>query len=417
MPLRSSFVIIACCVLGFVLTPSSKLWAKPSSCEECHVKLTPKQVQDFNRGTMAETMTCAGCHGDAHQSADDVDKALLPTVATCQECHEEQVAQHQSGKHAMGLLSVEAMPYTHGQPVAFTEGRKGCGGCHPQGVVDQKARQTKARKHYKYGMDCQTCHTRHMFSKAEAAQPEACMTCHMGFDHAQWEMYSSSKHGVIYMINRVVDPKNANRAPTCQVCHMPGGDHRVFSAWGFLAVRLPEQDEEWMGYRATILKALGVLDPSGKPTGRLDAVKAAKMARLTGEEFKAERQRYTATCEQCHSKTFVEQNFANADQMVKEADKLMAQAIEVVADLYKTGVIKPQKDQATYPDLLAFYNVNTKVEQVLYEMFMDHRMKTFQGAFHNSPDYVTWYGFAKMNKDLTEIRELAKQMKAGSGKK
>ena len=29
-----------------------------------------------------------------------------------------------------------------------------------------------------------------------------------------------------------------------------------------------------MGYRATILKGLGVLDPNGKPTARLDLVKA-----------------------------------------------------------------------------------------------------------------------------------------------
>ena len=87
-------------------------------------------------------------------------------------------------------------------------------------------------------MDRQNCHTRHAFSKKEAAEPEACKICHMGFGHAQ-----------------------------CA----PEGDHRVFSAWGFLAVRLPEADEEWMGYRTTILKGLGVLDPQGKPSPRLES--------------------------------------------------------------------------------------------------------------------------------------------------
>ena len=43
---------------------------------------------------------------------------------------------------------------------------------------------------------CDACHTRHTFSKKEAQQPQACQTCHMGFDHPQWEMYSASKHGV-----------------------------------------------------------------------------------------------------------------------------------------------------------------------------------------------------------------------------
>jgi len=55
--------------------------------------------------------------------------------------------------------------------------------------------------------------------------------------------------------------------------------------------------------------------------------------------------------------------------------------------------------------------VETHIELVLYEMFMDHRMKTFQGSFHFNPDYATWYGYAKMKKDLVEIRELDGQMR------
>jgi len=40
-------------------------------------------------------------------------------------------------------------------------------------------------------------------------------------------------------------------------------------------------------------------------------------------------------------------------------------------------------------------------------------MKTFQGAFHLNYDYSTWYGYAKLKKDLTEIKELAAEMRAG----
>ena len=54
------------------------------------------------------------------------------------------------------------------------------------GLKNRKARESEGRKYYRFGMDCQNCHTRHAFSKAEASEPEACMTCHMGFDHAQW---------------------------------------------------------------------------------------------------------------------------------------------------------------------------------------------------------------------------------------
>ena len=43
---------------------------------------------------------------------------------------------------------------------------------------------------------------------------------------------------------------------------------------------MPE-DKQWTADSATILQALGVLDPAGKPTALLDTVKAADVARLT----------------------------------------------------------------------------------------------------------------------------------------
>ena len=385
--------------------------AKPSECEECHAGISPAMVTDFNRGKMAETLTCASCHGSKHNSEENVDQAVLPTISTCKRCHAKQAGQYLDGKHALGKIALDAMPRTHQQPKAFIEGQKGCGGCHTLGLAEAKNRETESRKYYKYGMDCQNCHTRHAFSKAEALEPESCMTCHMGFDHPQWEMWSGSKHGVTYLMNRIIDPKNKDRAPRCQTCHMAGGDHRVMTAWGFLAVRLPEDDPEWMKDRVTILKGLGVLDPEGNPTGRLDVVKAGKVARLSREEFDAERAKFVAICQDCHSPGFVAENFKNADQMVRETDKIFAEAIEIVADLYKKGIIKQKPGQPfAYPDLLTFYDVDTKIEQTLYEMFMDHRMKAFQAGFHMNPDYATWYGFAKMQKDLVEIREEAASM-------
>jgi len=44
-------------------------------------------------------------------------------------------------------------------------------------------------------------------------------------------------------------------------------------------------------------------------------------------------------------------------------------------------------------------------------MFLEHRMRTFQGAFHASPDYVTWYGWSEMQRDLTEIRAMAEELR------
>ncbi len=83
-----------------------------------------------------------------------------------------------------------------------------------------------------------------------------------------------------------------------------------------MALRLPEPDAEWMGYRATILKGLQVLDPDGKPTPRLDVVKAGKVARLSAEEWQAERDRMLRTCTRCHGSQFARVNLENADAMI-----------------------------------------------------------------------------------------------------
>jgi hypothetical protein len=398
-------IVLLAALVAVALAPAMVL-AKTSECEDCHAKITPKLVEDFNRGKMAESLTCKACHGSSHKGMDDVDKAKLPTIATCQPCHADQADQYLQGKHAKGLLAIDALPFTHGQPQPYVAGQKGCGGCHTLGLVDAKARETEGRKYYKYGMDCQNCHTRHAFSVKEAREPEACMTCHMGFDHPQWEMWSSSKHGVAYLLDR-----ETHRGPKCQDCHMPGGDHRVRTAVGFLGLDLTTQDPEMQQYQAVILKGLGVLDEQGQFTPLLDVVKAGDMVRLDKADFDAERKRITDQCRQCHGGSFVEANMKNADLMLKEVNRVFAEAIEVVADLRRDGIIEVKEGEGVYPQLLQFYEVDTKVEQVLYEMFMDHRMKAFQATYHMNPDYATWYGYAKMKKDLVEIKELAQQMR------
>ena len=187
----------------------------------------------------------------------------------------------------------------------------------------------------------------------------------------------------------------------------------MMTAWGFLALRLPEKDAEWMGYRVSILKGLGVLDKDGKPTGRLEVVKAANMVRLTEESFNAEREAMVKVCQQCHSATYVKKNFENADQMIKASDEIFAEAIELVAKLYQDGILKSKTNMATfpYPDLLTFYEVDTHLEVLLYEMFMDYRQKSFQASFHFMPDYTTWYGLAKLKKTIVEMREIDKHMR------
>lgn len=384
-----------------------------SECVECHTKVTPKIVNDWKLSKHSqEEVDCSDCHGDRHMSKEDINLAEIPTPETCAGCHEERVEQYKAGKHAFAWAAMKAMPTIHWQPMALIEGKKGCGGCHKIGLKSKEEIANLKKQGLGYGIaSCDACHTRHLFSVEEARQPQACQTCHMGFDHPQWEMYSSSKHGVRYLLKQQgILPEDA-AAPTCQTCHMQDGNHEVRTGWGFLAVRLPlPEDPQWKEDRITILKALGVLDPDGNPTERLEVVKAAQVARLTAEEFNKEREKMLNTCSQCHSRKFAANELTKADSIIKRADRLMAEAINIVASLYKDGILKkPESYKYPFPDLLTFHDAPTPIEQKLFIMFLKHRMRTFQGAFHMNPDYTFWYGWSELVQDLSEIKELAAQ--------
>jgi hypothetical protein len=384
-------------------------------CLTCHKKVTPNIVSDWQISLHSQNdVDCSTCHGDLHKTAEDFAKAAIPTPDTCAVCHEEKVAQFKKGKHALAWAAMKAMPTIHWQPMAMIDGMKGCGACHKLGLKTAAESKSLSDQGVGFGRaSCDACHTRHIFSKKEAQQPQACQTCHMGFDHPQWEMYSASKHGVRAMLKQSQILPEGVAAPTCQTCHMQEGDHEVMTGWGFLAVRLPlPADKAWAADQATILQGLGVLDPKGNPTARLDAVKGAAMARLTQEDWQKQRDKMLKTCNGCHSINFAKAELEKGDQMIKAADALMAEAIRIVAGLYKDGLLaKPKSYAYAFPDLLTFHDAPTAIEQTLFVMFLEHRMRTFQGTFHANPDYALWYGWSEMRRDLTEIKRGAEELR------
>ena len=384
-------------------------------CVECHKKTTPNIVSDWQVSKHSQNdVGCSVCHGEEHKSADDYDVARIPTPDTCAQCHEGKVDQFKKGKHSLAWAAMKAMPMAHAQPVALMEGMKGCGGCHKIGLKTEAEVRDLQKAGAGFGRaSCDACHTRHIFSVAEARQPQACQTCHMGFDHPQWEMYSASKHGVRFLLKQNKTLPETAAAPSCQMCHMQAGSHEVRTAWGFLAVRLPmPEDKQWAADRATILQGLGVLDPSGNPTGRLDVVKAADVARLTQESWQKERNEMIGVCNRCHSVNFARAELAKGDDMIREVDHLMAEAIRVVAALYKDGILaKPASYAHPFPDLLTFHDGPTEIEQELFVMFLEHRMRSFQGTFHANPDYALWYGWSEMRRSLKRIETMAAEIR------
>ena len=402
-------------VLSFLVTLFVVLPAVAQDCASCHEKVTPSIVSDWRLSKHSQSgIDCSVCHGDQHTSAEDVAQVQIPTPETCAPCHDIQVEQFKAGKHALAWAAMKAMPTTHWQPMVLIEGMKGCGGCHKIGLkTEEEIRELKAQGAGFGVASCDACHTRHLFSVQEARQPQACRTCHMGFDHPQWEMYSGSKHGVRFLLKQSGTLPETVAAPTCQTCHMQEGNHEVRTAWGFLAVRLPmPEDTQWAADRTTILQALGVLDPEGNPTARLEVIKQADVIRLTQEDWQRERDKMLRTCNQCHSSNFARAELEKGDQMIQETDRLLAEAIRIVAGLYKDGVLeKPENYPYAFPDLLTFHDAPTSIEQRLFVMHLEHRMRAFQGTFHANPDYALWYGWSEMRRDLTEIRTKAEELR------
>ena len=137
------------------------------------------------------------------------------------------------------------------------------------------------------------------------------------------------------------------------------------------------------------------------------------MARLTQEDFDREREKLIAVCSDCHSENFARGELAKGDELIREVDHLLAEAIREIAALYKDGVLrKPDSYAYPFPDLLTFHDAPTPIEQRLFEMHLKHRMRAFQGTFHANPDYALWYGWSEMLRDLTEIREMAAELRS-----
>jgi hypothetical protein len=387
-----------------------------TQCVECHHKVSPGIVADWQTSKHGATgLDCATCHGSGHSTTTDVAKAQIPTPETCAACHNARVEQYKAGKHGFAWAAMKAMPTLHWQPMVLTEGMKGCGGCHKIGVKTEDDIKLIKKNSPGFGTaSCDSCHTRHSFSVKEAQQPQACQTCHMGFDHPQWEMYSASKHGVRYLLKQSKILSETTSAPTCQTCHMQEGNHEVRTAWGFLGVRLPmPEDKQWAEDRSVILRALNILGPESNVTSRLLVVQGAQIARLTQEDWQNERDKMAAACSQCHSSNFANGELEKGDQMIREADHVTAEAIRIIAALYKDGVLaKPESYEFAFPDLLTFHDAPTPIEQKLFVMFFEHRMRAFQGAFHSNPDYSLWYGWSELKRDLTEIKHMAENLRA-----
>ncbi|MBI5441301.1 MAG: hypothetical protein HY900_08840, partial [Deltaproteobacteria bacterium] len=102
----------------------------PSDCVTCHTKMgiTGSALRDFSMSRhAAQGMSCADCHlkGDRTKRTSTCEQAGVVTSVSarvCAECHGEQVAQFEKGKHSKAWVAMSAMPTTKDQPKAMMDG-------------------------------------------------------------------------------------------------------------------------------------------------------------------------------------------------------------------------------------------------------------------------------------------------------
>ena len=409
----------------------------PASCATCHQDYNPTVVRQFHGSAMGtpgmqndqvewpqKEITCADCHGTDH-TVITASKGRVPETR-CAACHmqiyQEHVvdAGHSYGPGPAGIGTNwernYAVPHYAQMPRKVME--MGCDPCHAQAGATADSLWSDSLQQYidtsslTYRNGCMACHTRHSFSLEEARKPESCHTCHMGPDHPNYEAYTSSKHGSIYQARGddwdwTVPMADAEyEAPTCAYCHM-------------LYVDSAGNRTSSHNMSRKIIWGMGT-QPAG---GQLEDIVADTANR-------AKRNEMVKVCVICHSEVKARGYLRSADAHKLAGDALVIEARQVLDSLYADGLIDASHGQLASgliqgPRFTAtelpmggaqhwpaglYFNVSS-IEREYFDMFFFSNLKSYKGAFHMSPDYAWWYGYADVLGHLARIRDEAESIR------
>jgi hydroxylamine dehydrogenase len=402
-------------------------------CAGCHRQHNPTIVRQFEGSAMGRAgtqnarvdhplrqLTCAECHGNNHDTI-MATRGRVPE-ATCGACHAQIYKDHvldagHSYGPGPGDLGINwerniGVPHYGEMPRAVMA--MGCDPCHAQaGATDAKYWSDSLNNYIDTSgltirNGCIACHSRHAFDLAEARKPEACYTCHMGPDHPNYEAYMSSKHGALYVTtgptwNWTAPMAEAQwDAPTCAYCHMLYVD----SAGNRTTSHNMTRKIIWgMGVQAA--------------AGQLDDLVATP-------DGQAKRNEMVRVCLTCHSEDKARDYLHTADAHKLAGDALVLEAQGILRDLYENELIEVSRGQraagllagqrftaidlpggiAFHSPASLFYNVSL-IEREYFDMFFFSNLKSYKGAFHMSPDYAWWYGYAEVLGHLATIRDEA----------
>ncbi len=360
---------------------------KKESCQSCHEKQTPAVVRVWNSAAHAERgVECDDCHGNEYGTDHEQgSKRIIVEAYICARCHEDAAKGHFTGKHGIGFRAGRACTRNL-RPTP--EIRAGCKDCHEKGSALPRQNAECARflaqtpemqrqgclSCHKIEVRCDACHTSHDTDLAIVRDPAVCGTCHMGPDHPQFEMWKSSRHGVLFEL------KGRGYSPDCITCHMPEGTHNVSAgiSMGLFGQKYPD------------------------------------------ERRAAEREKMMEVCTSCHSTSLAEVNLKDGDEIQKQSKALVNEAASIIRGLEEDGLLLPSPSERPEHPLSGqnleigpqmIYEDLSEVEAIFFRMKKFYYIITYKGVFHQNPDYAHWYGNAPLKLALSEIKSRAMQLR------
>jgi hydroxylamine dehydrogenase len=424
-------------------------------CVKCHMKVTPALVAMFQASTMGKKgvqnsaiyeevkkqrapkeetetregflvrkgqITCVLCHGNDHSTITETSGRVADAV--CGGCHDAIDEEYNKGgghtfdEPAQSWTRALDNPEFAGLPLPVLQLSRDFR--FSQHGATQPPYYEHDPEYERSGLvlrnGCDSCHTRHLFSAAEARKPQACKTCHGGAGDSVYDAYRQSKHGSIYdtqgeqwdweMTLPEAYARGEYKTPTCAYCHM-----LVKERYG--SVRTTHN-----------MTRKGIWKRGLQPMLVEDSKAEAEPYKAHLLEIRkqggAKRDEMTLVCRNCHSEKFARRYLDAADQVKSESDLLVLQARSVIDGLVQAGLFPktapllsggPEQTSGQVgvsaplrteenPDVAAIWSVYSR-------MALYHNVRTGQGAFHQSPRDVLWNGYAVVQNDLQRINELA----------
>ncbi len=352
-------------------------------CLPCHQRETPGLVKPWASSAHARAkVSCADCHGEdgASNHPGDGSRSVVD-AEICGRCHKKALQQHRASKHGIGFRAGRAC--TRNRPAS--PGRNaGCRSCHEKGSelpIEQvecarflaqtpEMQRQGCMACHQVETRCDSCHSAHGTDLALVRDPGSCATCHMGPDHAQYEMWKTSRHGVAWAL------QGEASSPSCVGCHMPGGSHDVSQG---------------------ISMGLG-----GQP--------------YPPEKRRRERTRMVAICARCHTPAFATRQLDDGDAIQRQSKALLNQAAALVKALDAEGLLEPAPEQRPRHPLAGarleigaqmLYQDLSRAEAIFFRMQKFHYVTAYKGVFHQNPDYAHWYGHAPLQLALSALQSEA----------